>query len=865
MLCLSVVQESDQIQEPRPTSLMTSRSSQAKELSAPTPASTPVAGATSRFQMGHSEKTADPAVGKQEDAASGGAPDKPLTSAFAGATPIESAPESERTSLSGGPAGSGMESRKVTKTPSQLLKMGLGMDKWWPSKKPSQALEGEAPAPTAAAGAEAAPQPDAREEGKGKPAAGGHVVEMSADSRGAPGLPAADGSTPVAWTAHSSGQATSISEKPLAEHAPPKARFSKSMVGHDAGGKNKGSWRSQVAGLAVAGLKLALLAAVGAAGAHGYCEGRQHLNKRTQAALSLVLSASATIDKYPAYSEAFAQAAARHAARQQENADPLVTSSVLSPPPSVIPNTNSTTRLLPGRQEGDSMAGSTSIGRGVGMGPTPAAGISSGYPPVSMAPEGEHPVAAEKLAAQNGAANGDVPAADGKGLAPVNTKVDDTSYDSDENDEVRYRIRVEAARAELTGFWAKCKHRMAHPLGVRAKHRRAVRIVGQIGFVAKGVVYAIIGGLACQSGAQDESSIRGADVSPQGAFILVGNSTAGVGYLVVMAVGVLLYSCWRYWEGITGQGSDASFGPYKNFFRYRLSSLVSGGVYTAYAIFVLTLIPKASTHSGTASQGNFPSSWTGSGAGNFGLAVFGIAFLIAFICQVENTFTRKFHYEMKDHLPKWLIWFVIVTGHIGFCARAGVFLFVAIMFFRTINSPNSVAYGKTTIGNALEQLEQTRAGRAVLVILGVGLIIYGTFAVFNAYTKIFPTPPPSGHAKRASPRAATGQHDRDNKHPTAKRKLGAPAWAHKGTRAHLDDGHTAPTVPVRRGSRQRVIDFFNWGVWGVFGDSHKTLEYGPRKQEPDAAQKDIEQGVKDEVQEMKVEDRQHQAREAWNG
>ena len=44
------------------------------------------------------------------------------------------------------------------------------------------------------------------------------------------------------------------------------------------------------------------------------------------------------------------------------------------------------------------------------------------------------------------------------------------------------------------------------------------------------------------------------------------------------------------------------------------------------------------------------------------LAVFGIAFLIAFACQLENTFTRKFHYEMKDNLPKWLIWFVIVTG-----------------------------------------------------------------------------------------------------------------------------------------------------------------------------------------------------------
>ena len=59
---------------------------------------------------------------------------------------------------------------------------------------------------------------------------------------------------------------------------------------------------------------------------------------------------------------------------------------------------------------------------------------------------------AEKHAAQNGAANGDVPAADGKGLAPVNTHVEDKTYDSDENDEIRYRIRVEAARGELPPF-----------------------------------------------------------------------------------------------------------------------------------------------------------------------------------------------------------------------------------------------------------------------------------------------------------------------------------------------------------------------------------------------------------------------------
>lgn len=61
----------------------------------------------------------------------------------------------------------------------------------------------------------------------------------------------------------------------------------------------------------------------------------------------------------------------------------------------------------------------------------------------------------------------------------------------------------------------------------------------------------------------------------QGAFILVGNNSFGYPLLVVMGIGVFTYASWRFWEGITGQGSDDAFGPYKNFFRYRLSPLVS--------------------------------------------------------------------------------------------------------------------------------------------------------------------------------------------------------------------------------------------------------------------------------------------------
>ena len=38
---------------------------------------------------------------------------------------------------------------------------------------------------------------------------------------------------------------------------------------------------------------------------------------------------------------------------------------------------------------------------------------------------------------------------------------------------------------------------------------------GQVGFTFKGIVYAVIGGLSCQSAVQGGGTIRGADNSPQ--------------------------------------------------------------------------------------------------------------------------------------------------------------------------------------------------------------------------------------------------------------------------------------------------------------------------------------------------------------
>ena len=44
------------------------------------------------------------------------------------------------------------------------------------------------------------------------------------------------------------------------------------------------------------------------------------------------------------------------------------------------------------------------------------------------------------------------------------------------------------------------------------------------------------------------------------------------------------------------------------------------------------------------------------------ICILGLAFLIAFVTQMQAAFTRNFHYEMKEDLPVWFDWVLIVTG-----------------------------------------------------------------------------------------------------------------------------------------------------------------------------------------------------------
>ena len=83
---------------------------------------------------------------------------------------------------------------------------------------------------------------------------------------------------------------------------------------------------------------------------------------------------------------------------------------------------------------------------------------------------------------------------------------------------------------------------------------------------------------------------------------------------------------------------------------HRLSPFVSGGVYVAYDVLIITTIPRdADEERNSLRNSKWPNNWRGSGIGKAGLVVVGIAFIAATIVQMEQFFTKSFHNTIKEN------------------------------------------------------------------------------------------------------------------------------------------------------------------------------------------------------------------------
>ena len=183
-----------------------------------------------------------------------------------------------------------------------------------------------------------------------------------------------------------------------------------------------------------------------------------------------------------------------------------------------------------------------------------------------------------------------------------------------------------------------------------------------------------------------------------------------------------------------------------NFFRYRLSPIVSGLVYCGYLYYLIQMVYQTEEEQRkTASSSEFPASWTDTTVGSAFVGIFGVAFLIAFITQMVNAITGNFIPDLKTCEPtarKWEARTVHLFGRIGFGGRAAMFGTLSGFFWESLAERNESGE-LNVIAAAIGKLSTHAGGLFFMVLLGLGLIIYGIFAIGNAHYKYFPTPPPS--------------------------------------------------------------------------------------------------------------------------
>jgi hypothetical protein len=244
------------------------------------------------------------------------------------------------------------------------------------------------------------------------------------------------------------------------------------------------------------------------------------------------------------------------------------------------------------------------------------------------------------------------------------------------------------------------------------------------GFVARGLVYGVIGGLALALalGAAD-----GSTTNQQGALALVAAAPLGGVAVAVLAIGMLAYAAWQIGQAILGRGlEDAERdGPAD-----RIGKLGSGLAYLGlFVIAVKALIGAANTESsGPSRAAAGVLGWPGGRwiVGLAGVVFVGVCCYLAYDGLSGSYLDESKTEEMTPEIRRTLD----VVGRVGLFSRAVVFALIGYFLIRTaIDFDPAKAIG---VDGALREVAQQPYGSWLLGLVAVGLIVFAASSLAEA-------------------------------------------------------------------------------------------------------------------------------------
>jgi cytochrome bd-type quinol oxidase subunit 2 len=264
----------------------------------------------------------------------------------------------------------------------------------------------------------------------------------------------------------------------------------------------------------------------------------------------------------------------------------------------------------------------------------------------------------------------------------------------------------------------------------RAADSKWLDRTARLGFVARGVVYAIVAGIALRIAIGDGSSQQ---ANKQGALQAIADQPFGRGILVVLAIGLAGYALWRLSEAVTGYRDE---DDEKKRTAKRLASAGKGLIYVAFCVSAISVIAGGSSGNGEQQ----PKSWTARvlewPAGSVLVAIAGLLIVAGGIFLVVRGLTTKFEEQLETgRMSPPVRRTALTVGLIGSVGRGIVFGLLGILLVgAAIDHDPNEAQG---IDGTLRTIADRSYGQALLFVTALALFAFAAYSFVEArYRKL---------------------------------------------------------------------------------------------------------------------------------
>jgi hypothetical protein len=245
--------------------------------------------------------------------------------------------------------------------------------------------------------------------------------------------------------------------------------------------------------------------------------------------------------------------------------------------------------------------------------------------------------------------------------------------------------------------------------------------LARAGFVARGLIYGIIGILAIKLAI----GAGGKTTNQEGALATVARQPFGKVLLILVAIGLGGYALWRLLRALLGHGSEDSDTAFE-----RVAAFASGIVYAGLcAVAVQILLGSGRRSSGNATKAT--AGVFGWPAGTWLVGIAGAVLIGVGLFQGYRGISKDFlkdskTEEMGPRVRKWIEW----IGTFGHLSRMVVFGLVGVFLIKAAidYNPNQ-AVG---LDGALAKLANASYGPFLLGIVAAGLIAFGIYSLCDA-------------------------------------------------------------------------------------------------------------------------------------